>query len=262
MDEHQQGMMHEEYEHPLLDFTFPLPPLRFRESDVGTQTLISTLVNAPHPDKPSTVVDLTYSPPCIHNTRTYNPNIECEWLIHPEYINIYNNILKIDKSNDPGRMLSPMADRAFIILTKRIEQNYNYAMQHRDDLLRARFNDSTEEKLEWLRKSNYFDRTTRPSAANNLGHDTVDLWVMKKGKLTKLENVTSDHIMNFEMDGQAFDATRITTAVLLKYHLKCQPWFSDSELEPRTEEQQTAGVLSPDYDNTNRLDSDKTAASR
>ena len=67
---------------------------------------------------------------------------------------------------------------------------------------------------------------------------------MKKGELPKIDNVTSDHILKFEMDGQPFDATRITRAVLLKYHLKWadfyknQPGFNESELEPRPEERQ------------------------
>ena len=128
--------------------SFPLQPLRFRESDVGTQTLIAKFINASHPDKPNTVVDLPDSPPCGHYTKIYNPNVECERFIHLEYMNLYNNMVKIDKSNDPGRMLlSPLADKAFKLLAKQMEQDYDCAMQHRTELLQARLNDSTKEQL-------------------------------------------------------------------------------------------------------------------
>ena len=231
-----RGMMHEEYEHPLLDSSFPLPPLRLRECDVGTQTMISTFVNAPHPDKPNTVVDLTDSPPCGHYTRIYDPNVECERFIHPEYITLYNNMVRIDKSNDPGRMLlSPLADKAFKLLANKMDEDYDYAMKHRAELLMARSEDSTEEKLQWLEddpvlndfKKTYFDRSTRPKAANVLGQDSVDIWVTKKGELPKIENVTADHILQFQMDGQAFDATRCTRLALLKYHLKWLKFYRE-----------------------------------
>ena len=100
------------------------------------------------PSSTGSAKSLPDSPPCGHYTKIYNPNVECERFIHLEYMNLYNNMVKIDKSNDPGRMLlSPLADKAFKLLAKQMEQDYDYAMQHRTELLQARLNDSTKEQL-------------------------------------------------------------------------------------------------------------------
>ena len=90
-------------------------------------------------------------------------------------------------------LLSPLADKAVKLLARQMEQDYDYAMKHRTELLQARIDDTPEEHLQWLLgdpifndfKSTYFDQTSRPTAENVLGQDTVDLWVTKRAGCRK-----------------------------------------------------------------------------
>ena len=259
-----RGMMHEEYEHPLLDSQFPLPAKRLQDADVSTQTKISTFVTAPHPDDPKKLVDLNNldekDPVFGYYTRIHDPNIHFERFIHPEYMNIYNDKVKINKHCDPGRMmLSPMADQAFRLLAAEMKKEYGEAMAHRTELLERHPDDTTQQKLQLLEedlilrdfKLKYLHGPKRMEARNILGQDSIDLVVNNVHDLPVIKAVKSNHILEFKMDGQAFDASRCTRAALIKYHkfwwdyYVGQEDFDPQELEKLPEERQPPLYIKP-----------------
>ena len=231
-----RGLQYEFFEHPSMRSSQPLPPKNLRQFHVSTQTYIAAAIPAVNYESDEWknrrfYTDLTDKPKPGTYTKILDPNIHCERFMEPENAAIYLDKVKVQREFDPARYaMSRQMTMALRALEEKQRDQYRQAMELRAELLTKYKTSSAAEQREMLKKEpaldafvyEYVPQMKKEQADVLMGRDTLEINVDNSGMLPKIPTYEKPPILQFQFDGQSFDANNYDLKTLMMYH---ERWY-------------------------------------